>query len=402
MSTTRDTSTNESMRPRFRSFRAGAAFLCAGLLTSSAAGCPGDDPPPADAGYPFDLPPGFPAPRVPADNPMSDEKVELGRHLFYDTRLSGNQTQSCASCHFPERAFTDGKVNPTGSTGDVVKRNSQTLANVAYWSTYTWANPALATLEEQALVPLFGELPTELGVTPVADEVEQRFRDDADYAAMFAAAFPDDAEPVTLQNAVKALASFQRVLISGNSAFDRYFEGGDEDAISDDAKRGLTLFFSEQTECYHCHAGPLFSSAFLSASSTTTETAFENNGLYNLDGQGAYPPNDPGLIEFTRDPRDMGRFRVPSLRNVALTAPYMHDGSIATLDEVIEHYNVGGRTIAEGPNAGVGADSPLKNPLLRPLNLSDDDKRALKALLESLTDESFATDPRFADPFAAP
>ena len=297
-----------------------AMLLGAGLLTSNAVGCPGDDPPPA-ASYTFDLPPGFPAPSVPADNPMSEQKVELGRHLFYDTRLSGNQTQSCASCHFADRAFTDGKANPVGSTGDVVKRNAQTLANVAYWSTYTWANPTLATLEEQALVPIFGELPTELGVTPVADEVEQRFRDDADYQALFAAAFPDDVEPVTLQNAVKALASFQRVLISGNSAFDRYFDGGDADAISDDAKRGLTLFFSEQTECYHCHAGPLFSTAFVSASSTTTETAFENNGLYNLDGQGAYPPADPGLIEFTGNLRDMGRFRVPSLRNVALTAP---------------------------------------------------------------------------------
>jgi cytochrome c peroxidase len=348
--------------------------------------------------YAWQLPAGFPEPFVPEDNPMSEEKVTLGRYLFYDKRLSGNGTMSCGSCHEQKRAFSDGKTTPTGSTGEHVARNSPGLANVAWLATYTWANPVLDTLEKQALVPLFGEVPVELGVNGHLDEVLQRLREDARYPALFHEAFPEDEEPVSKDNVVKALASFQRTLISGNSPYDRYLQG-DLDALSGAAKRGMDLFFSERAECYHCHSGPHLTNSFRSKDTKQLQRDFQNTGLYNVDGQGGYPGDNTGLFEFTRDPRDMGRFRVPALRNVALTAPYMHDGSVATLEEVLEFYMAGGRDVTIGPFVGDGRASPLKNPLVRPFELSVQERADLIAFLESLTDMDFVNDPRFSDPF---
>jgi cytochrome c peroxidase len=256
----------------------------------------------------------------------------------------------------------------------------------------------LDTLEKQALVPLFGEVPVELGVNGHLDEVLQRLREDARYPALFQEAFPEDEEPVSKDNVVKALASFQRTLISGNSPYDRYLQG-DLDALSGAAKRGMDLFFSERAECYHCHSGPHLTNSFRSKDTKQLQRDFQNTGLYNVDGQGGYPGDNTGLFEFTRDPRDMGRFRVPALRNVALTAPYMHDGSVATLEEVLEFYMAGGRDVTIGPFVGDGRASPLKNPLVRPFELSTQERADLIAFLESLTDMDFVNDPRFSDPF---
>jgi cytochrome c peroxidase len=163
----------------------------------------------------------------------------------------------------------------------------------------------------------------------------------------------------------------------------------------------MDLFFSERLECFHCHGGFNFSDAVDHARLPEPERAFHNTGLYNVDGNGAYPPGDRGLLALTGNPADMGRFKAPTLRNIAVTAPYMHDGSIATLEEVIDHYAEGGRTIASGPDAGVGSASPLKDPFVSGFVLSDRERADLVAFLESLTDESFLTDPRFSDPFAA-
>ncbi|MBZ4420418.1 methanobactin export MATE transporter MbnM [Myxococcus sp. RHSTA-1-4] len=369
-----------------------SAVLCALL----AVGC-GEDPPAAPA-YDWKLPAGFPEPFVPEDNPMSEAKVELGRHLFYDVRLSGNGTQSCASCHEQERAFTDGRATPVGSTGDHVARNAPGLANVAYLSTYTWANPVLETLEAQALVPLFNEVPTELGLAPRLEEVLQRLREDSRYPELFSAAFPGEAEPVGRESIVKALASFQRTLLSGSSPYDRYLQG-DNTAMSPSAKRGMELFFGERAECYHCHSGPHLTNSFRAKDSRLPERQFFNTGLYNVDGNGAYPPDNPGLFEFTRKTFDQGRFRAPPLRNVALTAPYMHDGSIATLEEVIDHYTAGGRNVTEGPFAGDGRANPNKDPLVRPFTLTSEERADLIAFLESLTDTEFIQDPRFSNPW---
>lgn len=349
--------------------------------------------------YAWSLPPGFPEPAVPADNPMSEAKVELGRFLFYDKRLSANQSMACATCHEQKKAFTDGKVTPVGSTGDSLARNAMGLANVAYLSTLTWANPLLPTLEEQALVPMFGELPVELGMTGHTEEILDRFRADSAYPAMFAAAFPDEADPIRVDTAVKAIASFERTLISGDSAYDRYFYRGDEAAISPSAQRGLDLFFSEKLECYHCHSGVSFTTSFRSKETALAELDFHNTGLYNIGGDGSYPPDNTGLYEFTQNPSDTGKFRVSGLRNIELTAPYMHDGSVATLEGAIDHYAAGGRTLMTGPHAGVGSESPFKSPLVRPFTLTTEERDDVVAFLRSLTDTSFVNDSRFGDPF---
>jgi cytochrome c peroxidase len=351
--------------------------------------------------YEWRLPPGFPPPRVPEANPMTEEKVELGRHLFYDPRLSGNNTISCASCHVQSLAFADGQVVGMGATGEPHVRNSQSLANVAYNATLTWANPNLLTLEQQIVIPMFGEHPVEMGITGNEDAVMSRFRADPLYQTMFAAAYPDQADPFTWRNIVDALASFNRTLISGDAPFDRYLRG-DQTAMSEAAVRGMELFFSERLECHHCHSGFNMSISTVSANSSFDERMFFNTGLYNLDGQGAYPAENTGVHEITNNPSDMGRFRPPTLRNIELTAPYMHDGSIATLEEVIQFYADGGRVITEGPNAGDGRVSPLKSGLIAGFDITPEEVADLVAFLQALTDEGFITDPRFSDPFAAP
>lgn len=361
---------------------------------------PSPSPTSSEAAWVWDLPPGFPEPYVPENNPMNRAKVEVGRHLFFDVRLSGNKTQACGSCHLPELAFSDGKQTPTGSTGTVLSRNAMALADVGWNSTYTWPNPVLQTLEDQALVPMFGEFPVELGMSGKEEEILDRLRQDNFYAEQFPSAFPGEDDPITVSNVVKAISAFERTLISANSPYDQFAYGGDSDALSDSAKRGLSLFFSEKAECYHCHVGPTFSTAFRAANSTTVELQFFNTGLYNIGGTGAYPPGNEGLKEFTGLQEDTGRFRVPGLRNLDYTAPYMHDGSVTTLEEVIEHYNEGGRTITDGPYAGVGADNPYKNPLVKPMNLTEQEKADLLAFLRSLNDSSFVTNPDFADPFS--
>jgi cytochrome c peroxidase len=350
--------------------------------------------------FAWQLPGGFPRPRVPDDNPMSWEKIELGRFLFYDTRLSGNQTQACAGCHQQEQAFTDSLEVGVGSTGELHPRNSMSLTNVAYGSTLSWANPLLMSLEQQALIPMFGEQPIELGLAGLEEVLLERLAADARYQRMFAEAFAG-AEPISVGNIVKAIASFQRTLISGNSPLDRYALGLDDDAISAAAIRGIDLFFGEKFECFHCHGGFNRSDHVMSANSPFIEAPFHNDQLYNIDGDGAYPPGNTGTHEITHEPDDMGRFKAPTLRNIELTAPYMHDGSIATLEEVLAHYAAGGRKIEEGPYAGDGSQVPerLKSGFIRGFEMSKREEEDMLALLRSMTDIDFVTNPRFSDPF---
>jgi cytochrome c peroxidase len=345
------------------------------------------------------IPEGFPTPQFPADNPATPEKVTLGRYLFYDKRLSGNGTQSCGTCHHQELAFSDGLTVPQGSTGQALARNSQSLTNVAYNATLTWANPLLTQLEQQLLIPIFGEDPVELGATPQDTEILARLSADARYPAMFAAAFPDDPSPISWDNVVRALASFTRALISGQSPFDKFVYQGDANALDPSARRGLELFFSERLECHHCHGGFNFSESSVHAGSQFNAARFHNTGLYNIDGFGGFPAPNTGVHAVTGRASDMGKFRPPTLRNVAVTAPYMHDGSVATLEEVLRFYEAGGRVITDGPNSGDGRVSPLKSGLVPGFTLTDDERRDIIRFLESLTDEAFLTDPRFSDPF---
>jgi len=205
--------------------------LCAACALGNPSGVESEPVAPAFA---WELPPGFPVPSVPPDNPMSPQKVELGRRLFYDKRLSNNGTFACASCHVQALAFTDGRATAIGSTGQLHPRSSMSLANVAYASRLTWANPLMAALERQALVPQFGDAPVELGLHSIA-QIEERLRGVAIYRTLFRASFPDAEEPLTANHMNKALAAFQRTLISGRSAFDRWYFDGDDSAMSESA-----------------------------------------------------------------------------------------------------------------------------------------------------------------------
>lgn len=379
-----------------------ALALCAWALTASCGG--GDEvlgPLYTEfvttGDFRWDLPPDFPQPRVPEGNPMTPEKVELGRRLFYDTRLSGNETQSCASCHQQELAFTDGLARGVGSTGEVHPRASMTLTNIGYQPVLTWANPNLTALAAQALLPMFGEDPVELGMSGREEELIGRLEAEPLYRDLFPAAYPDD-PVVSLSNITQAIASFQRTLISGNSRIDRARRG--EITLTDSERLGQNLFFGERLECFHCHGGLMFTGTVDFEGKSVAESEFHNNGLYNLDGDGAYPHPNVGLFEFTLRPEDMGKFKAPTLRNIELTGPYMHDGSIETLEGVIDHYVAGGRLIREGPNAGDGRTNPNKSEFLIGFELTEAERRALLDFLRALTDADFITNPAFSDPWA--
>lgn len=352
-----------------------------------------------ESAYDWRLPKGFPIPRVPVDNPMTTAKVELGRHLFYDKRLSINEKTSCATCHLQERAFTEDKKLSVGTTGEVHPRNSMSLANVAYTASLNWANPSVVLLERQPLVPIFGEVPVEMGMAGKEDLLLSRIKAEPRYVKLFSDAFPEAAGRVTLDQITYSIASFVRSLISGNSSYDKFKFEKQADAITDSAKRGERLFFSERLECTDCHTGFNLSGTSNYVGKAPETNEFQNNGIYNVDGKGGYPKNNTGLFEFTRDAEDMGKFKVPTLRNIELTAPYMHDGSIDSLEDVIEHYKAGGRTIKDGPNKGIGSDNPYKSSFVRGFNLSPQEKADLIAFLRSLTDTQFTTDPRFSDPW---
>ena len=198
----------------------------------------------------------------------------------------------------------------------------------------------------------------------------------------------------------KALATFQRTIISGNAPYDRYL-AGDRAAIPESAVRGESLFFSERLECHHCHSSFNLSGSVQYVGKEFRDQEFFNNGLYNIGGTGAYPDDNRGIFTFTLKPEDMGRFKAPTLRNIAVTAPYMHDGSIATLEGVIDHYAAGGRTIESGPFAGNGSQSPFKSGFVPGFTLTPGEREDILAFLRSLTDEAFLQDPRFANPWPA-
>jgi cytochrome c peroxidase len=353
----------------------------------------------AGEGYSWSLPKGFPKPRVPADNPMTAPKVELGRHLFYDTRMSVNGKASCATCHKQELAFTDGKMVAVGTTGEQHSRGAMSLVNVAYSAVLTWSNPRMKELEQQALVPMFGVHPVELGLREDDDRFLSVMRSDRKYHELFPRAFPEQADPFTVANLVKAIASFERSIISARSPYDRYHYGRDDSAVSESAKRGEILFFSRNQSCFQCHSGFNLSGDTAFEGHELREAAFHNTGLYNVAGALSYPLPNVGIFEFTGVPSDVGKFKAPTLRNIALTAPYMHDGTIGTLEEVLDHYAAGGRTIGSGSSAGVGHNNPYKDPLIGGFKMSDQDRNDLIEFLKSLTDEAVLRDPRFANPW---
>lgn len=380
------------------------ARVAAALALLSLAACGGGDsadagPPPVPPAWAWSLPAGLAPPLVPADNPMNAAKVELGRHLFYDVRLSVNNTLSCAGCHAVNLAFADGRAVARGATGQNHPRNAPSLVNAAYQATLDWSNPTPRTLEQQMHTPLFGEQPVEMGVNDTnRDAIVQRLKDDARYPPRFAQAFGGEAMPIHWDNVIKAIAAFQRTLVAAGSRYDQALAG--TATLTESEQRGQRLFFGERALCAQCHSGPnLGGGAFVSAQGRVGEPGFYNIGLFNIGGTGAYPTNNRGLLEFTGRPEDMGRFRAPSLRNVALTAPYLHDGSVATLEAVVALHAAGGRVLGNGPYEGDGRANPYKDPRIDQIDIDAQDQADLVAFLRALTDDRLLARPEFADPF---
>ncbi|WP_181233992.1 MbnH family di-heme enzyme [Enhygromyxa salina] len=350
-----------------------------------------------DAGFDWGLPAGVEPPAVPADNPQTPEKVELGRHLFYDLRLSKNLNRACGTCHEQAKAFTDGFHRAVGTANDLHGHNTVALANVGYRSQLGWRSPMPDSLEQQLLVPLLGDDPIEMGMGGSEAQLLELLADDPRYVELFAAAFPDAPAGVSMVQLAQAIAAFERTIISVDAPLDRYLRG-DEDAITPAAKRGWALFGSREVGCLGCHGGLDYASPTDAQGQPIAEAGYANIGLYNLEA-GAYPDSAQGLIEVTGVASDMGRFRVPSLRNLAYTGPYMHDGSVISLAGVVDIFAAGGRVITSGPYVGDGRANPHKSPGIQPIDLNPEQRADLVEMLLALSDAGLVTDPGLASPF---
>lgn len=316
-------------------------LLLAGALLLTAAAPPG---------WRWSLPGGVEPPRVPAYNQMSDAKVELGRRLFYDADLSANGTLSCAGCHEQRRSFADGNATRPGIHGEPGRRNVPGLANVAWLPRLTYADPSATTLEQQALIPLLGEKPIEMGMKGLEAQLGRRLGADACYRRMFRRAFPKSRGRIDIAN-VAALGAFQRTMIALDSTNDQ-FARGELKSLSVNAERGRAVFKSAR--CAACHSGRDF-----------TDAAY-----HKLE---AADVRDAGLAERTGNPADEGRFRTPSLRNVTITGPWWHDGSARQLQDAIRRH----------PGSS---------------EMSERDMTALLAYLDGNIDRTFITDPKFSRP----
>lgn len=341
-------------------------------------------------------PTGLPAVPIPADNPVTPASVALGRKLFYDRRLSHNNTISCAMCHVPEQGFTVNEMaTAVGIEGRSVRRNAPTLYNVAY-ATQLFHDARETTLEQQIWGPLLAA--NEMG-NPSVGYVIERISELPDYQGMFEAAFTGDGPG--MESLGKALAAYERTLLSASSPFDRWYFSGQQGVLPAAAVRGFRLF-TGRAGCSRCHTLEASHALF-------TDHALHNTGIgyqasfdkpvetsipvapgvsLPLANTLSSPGNDLGRYEITLDPADRWKYKTPSLRNVALTAPYMHDGSLASLQEVVAFYNVG------------GVANPNLDPLIRPLGLTPSDREDLVAFLNSLTGDN--VDVIVADAFAAP
>jgi cytochrome c peroxidase len=322
---------------------AGAAVILGATLLCAAA---------TEPAYRWTLPKGIAPPPVPADNLMSEAKVALGRRLFYDGDLSIDGTLSCATCHEQRHGFAEGEATHGGVKGAAGRRNVMTLANIGYLAPLTWADSSQKTLESQVMTPLMGEHPVEMGMAGQQDEVIRRLTADRCYSQMFADAFPGAGGQITLARTTKALAAFERTLVSWNAPYDRA-QRGERDAMSDAARRGQAVF--QAKGCASCHSGPNFTDLRFHT------IAPARNG-------------DHGLVEKTGDRRDEAAFRTPSLRNADYSAPYLHNGQARTLAAaILAHDNV-------------------------VMKLKPEDVFAIEPFLESLTDQTFLNDPNLALP----
>jgi cytochrome c peroxidase len=295
------------------------------------------------------IPYGFPYPDIPADNKPTLARIELGKKLFFDPILSRDSSVSCATCHLPEKFFADNLTKSIGIEGRMVERNSPSLINVAYQPVMFWdgGNP---TLEQQVLGPIDNHNEFDFDV----NNIVERLKKHPIYPALFQKAYKQEPTVFAL---TRAIANFERTLIGGISKYDEFQQKQDSSILSDSERRGLRIFFGENGECFHCHGGFNF-----------TDNSFQNNGLYLV-----YP--DSGRARITQRFLDVGKFKVPSLRNVEKTAPYMHDGSIATLEDVVTHYVSGFKRHIN------------KSVIIQKLNLTEQEQKDLVSFLKTLTDK---------------
>jgi cytochrome c peroxidase len=329
---------------------------------------------------------------APSTTEAAPAVVQLGRRLFYDRQLSVNGARACATCHEQAKGFTDGFPKAIGATQHVHSHNALPLVNLADEGSLTWSNSAQQTLSKQMLTPLFGTDPIEMGMDEA--ELEERLAKDPVYPSLFAAAFGSP-RPNALQ-VTEAIAAFERTIVSINSPFDRYRRGQTQ-ALSATAQRGLDLFFG-RLHCDRCHGGRDLNRPTDENHRVTGPPTFHNVGLYNVDGLGGYPQTDQGLMKYTGAAADNGKFRTPTLRNVQVTGPYMHDGTVSQLATAILIHTEGGRNVDVGPQRGDGRQSPVRDPLLAPQPITEEELQALLVFLRSLTDDEFLTNPALAAP----
>ncbi len=356
---------------------------CTALASCSKGKEEGVDPVvPAPTPYTLVVPAGFPTPVIPADNPLTNEGVALGRMLFYETKLSSNNTMSCGSCHQQNKAFTDGLAKAVGVDGIANPRGTMSLANVMWSNTLTW-DGAFSNLEAQAHKPI--ENPIEMHQSLAIGVA--KLQNTSTYPPLFEAAF--GTKTITSDLMLKALTQFERTLISGNSRYDKFTRT--QQGFSADELAGLKLYSTHITprqvrgaECFHCHTLPLTSSNFAAQ--------FFNNGLDMTFA-------DAGRGGVTSQPFDQGKFVAPTLRNITLTAPYMHDGRFTTLEQVLDHYS--DHVQMNSPNLDPMLIQGINDPIFNPgrMGLTATEKRQVIAFLKTLTDSTFIADKRFSDPF---
>ncbi|MFZ1705375.1 MAG: cytochrome c peroxidase [Saprospiraceae bacterium] len=305
----------------------------------------------------MELPDGFPPMAFPGDNHYTRDRWELGKKLFYEPLLSLDGKVSCSSCHHPQFAFSDTTSVSKGSEGVLGSRNAPSLSNVGYHP-YFLREGGVPTLEMQTLVPIDEHAEFNNNIVKITEKLSTI----ETYREMALKAYGNEINPFVI---TRAIANFERSLLSGTSTYDLFIQNKEAKNMTSDARKGMELFFSQKTNCNACHSGFNF-----------TNYTFQNNGLY-VDYK------DVGRQRLTGKQEDQALFKVPSLRNISVTAPYMHDGSIKTLEEVVEHYNMGGQA------------HPHRSTMIRPLGLTSHEKRQLVAFLLSLEDTYFNYNPIF-------